>query len=63
MSQAKEFEPLMRAIEKVLDSLGSPAELDQPLRNRVQDLQQKYDEYLECCCFFAQVVPGERAQE
>lgn len=56
MSEPKEFAPLMEAIQQVLAELGSSEALEQPLRNSVQVLQRQYDEFHECCCFFAHVV-------
>lgn len=52
----KDFEPLMIAIQQVLEVLGTPSELDHPLNVRSQTLQELYAEYDECCCQRADVV-------
>jgi hypothetical protein len=50
------FEPLMIAIQQVLEELGSSRELHQPLDAYVQSLQELYDDYSKCCCMLAEVV-------
>jgi hypothetical protein len=61
--EPREFAPLMQAIEQVLEELGGVTTLGASLNNRVEKLQQLYDEYAVTCCFFAQVVPRQQVSE
>lgn len=56
MATTRELEPLMAKIEQVLAALSTqppPATLEAA----VAELQATYDDYLQCCCRRAHVVP------
>jgi hypothetical protein len=56
MPESKEFEPLMLTVQQVLEALkGQP--LTQAAADAVQQLESKFTEYRDCCCFRAHVVP------
>jgi hypothetical protein len=57
MTEPKLFAPLMTAINDVLEALGDRTALQQPLRDKADELHAKYVEYEDCCCFFANVIP------
>lgn len=48
--------PLMNAIERVLEDLGDPAGLEPPLRNSARSLAKEYSEMSKCCCHDGVVV-------
>jgi hypothetical protein len=54
--EPKEFAPLMSSIERVLSAMDTGAE-SQALATAVQQLRDNFNDYLECCCRKAHVIP------
>jgi hypothetical protein len=56
MDPFKEFEPLMKQIQRVLKSLEGK-DLPFEAKKHVAGLDKKFKEYESCCCFRAKVIP------
>lgn len=48
--------PLMDAIERVLEDLGDPGGLEPPLRSSARTLAKEFSEMSKCCCHDGLVV-------